>query len=84
MKKPSHLIINNPYRMPDRHWKYDRQQRELNKHVAGLEQGGQQPGRSFQQARVGDRAGLDGAQAAVSFSPSGVLDILVRHSEAEA
>ena len=25
MKKPKHLIINNPYRVPDRYWKYDRQ-----------------------------------------------------------
>ncbi len=29
MKKPSHLIINNPYVMPRRHWKYDRQRQSF-------------------------------------------------------
>lgn len=29
MKKPKHLIINNPYRVPDRYWKYDRQRQSF-------------------------------------------------------
>ncbi len=29
MKKPAHLIINNPYGVPDRHWKYDRQRQSF-------------------------------------------------------
>lgn len=29
MKKPSHLIINNPYAMPRVHWKYDRQRQSF-------------------------------------------------------
>lgn len=29
MKKPTHLIINNPYAMPRRYWKYDRQRQSF-------------------------------------------------------
>jgi type III restriction enzyme len=29
VKKPSHLIINNPYAMPRRYWKYDRQRQSF-------------------------------------------------------
>ncbi|MCG3130952.1 MAG: hypothetical protein FLDDKLPJ_01726 [Phycisphaerae bacterium] len=29
MNKPSHLIINNPYVMPNRHWRYDRQRQSF-------------------------------------------------------
>ena len=29
MSKPSHLIINNPYKVPDRHWKYDPQRQSF-------------------------------------------------------
>lgn len=29
MKKPSHLIINNPYVMPRKHWRYDRQRQSF-------------------------------------------------------
>ena len=29
MNKPSHLIINNPYAMPRRYWKYDRQRQSF-------------------------------------------------------
>jgi type III restriction enzyme len=29
MNKPTHLIINNPYAMPRRYWKYDRQRQSF-------------------------------------------------------
>ena len=29
MKKPGHLILNNPYVMPRRHWRFDRQRQRF-------------------------------------------------------
>src|SRR3954466_4771438 len=29
MKKPAHLIINNPYAMPRKHWRYDVQRQSF-------------------------------------------------------